>query len=485
MKNNINWRKIKNIFFVGIKGVGMAPLAVIAKEAGFNIAGSDLAEEFITDELLLTSGIEVFEGFDKKMIQAFFDGKDYDSCLVITTGAHGGYKNPQVLKAKEMGIPFLNHGQAVGAFMSGVPFERQLEGITVTGSHGKTTLSAMLAAGLVSLGLDPSYAVGTSKIFPIGASGHFGKGNFFVAEGDEYVGEPVFDRTAKILYQKPKFAILNNVDFDHPDVYKSIEDIKETMLKFINNLGADSTVFINSDDNNLRELLRKIRKDIKIVTFGEENADFTIKNINENTGSLTFDAYKKGRHLGCFSLSVPGAHNAKNSLAVIAFLSSINTPVADIISSINSYKGCRRRMELVGRTQNGALIIDDYGHHPLEIKLTIDALKKFYNKKIICIFQSHTFSRTKKFLGDFSKSFKGVDELILLPIFKSQRDTEKDFMSLGEFVAPFMANLHNVSVKDGINETVSFLKERSLNDEYIILTIGAGEVYKVGYNLKT
>jgi len=483
MKDNLNWEKIQNIFFVGIKGVGVAPLAVIAKEFGFNIAGSDISEEFITDEMLNEKGIKVFEDFDEEIVADFFEGKNYDSCLVITTGAHSGYKNPQVLKAQKMGVPYINQGQAVGIFMGGAPFKRVQEGITVTGSHGKTTVSAMIAECLVFLGQDPSYTIGTSKIFPIGFSGHFGRGKYFIAEGDEYVGEPVFDKTPKVLYQKPKYAIINNIDFDHPDIYKNIEEIKEVMLRFINGMDNNSFVFINTDDANLRSLKGKIKGGVRVITYGQENADFTFKNDLESVGAVSFDVYKKNENFGGFALSIPGLHNVKNSLAAIALLDLLGNRREKIATAIASYKGSKRRMEFVGKTEDGAIIIDDYGHHPLEIKSTIDALGKFYGKKIICVFQSHTFSRTKALLKDFSESFGKVEELLLLPIFRSQRDTEKDIMSLDEFTAPFIANLENVEVFDGIEEAVSYIRKKKYADNYMILTIGAGDVYKVGYAL--
>jgi len=480
----INWKKIEKIFFVGIKGVGMMPLSLIAKEYGFEIAGSDISEEFITDEVLNENKIKVYEGFKKEDIKDFFGDTGRQLSLVITTGAHSGYDNLQVKWAKENNISVLNHGQALGAFMTGEPFNQKLKGLTITGSHGKTTVSAMMASAFINLNLDPSYAVGTSKIFPIGNSGHYGKGEYFIAEGDEYVGEPVYDRTPKILYQKPSIAVINNVDFDHPDVYEDLNDVKKTILKFINNMQDNGTVFLNSDDSNLMDIKKDIRKDLKVVLYGKENADYTIPNIKNKLGSINFQVNKNGEFFGDFEILIPGIHNAYNSLAVISVLDTLGINVDEIKRVINLYRGCKRRMELIGETENEVKIIDDYGHHPKEIKSTLKALRDFYNKKIVCVFQSHTYSRTKEFLDEFSNSFGGVEELILLPIFKSQRDTESDIISNEEFASVFRKNIEKVYLATNINDAASYISNLNLKNDVIIVTIGAGDVYKVGYKLK-
>lgn len=483
MNKEIDWKKIKKIFFVGIKGVGMMPLSLICKEFGFDVAGADIAEEFITDEVLTQEKINVYTDFKIKDIEGFFADLPVDSCLVVTTGAHSGYDNPLVLWVKGKNIPVLNQGEALGIFMEGVPFDREMKGITATGSHGKTTVSAMLSSALVYLGQDPSYSVGTSRIFPTGPSGHYGKGELFVAEGDEYVGEPVYDRTPKIIYQKPNIAIINNIDFDHPDVYKDINDVKKTMLEFLNNMKKGGKVFLNSDDPNLLEFKNQIRDDLEIFFYGKNDSDYRIYDIASSMKSIKFKVEKKEKLLGEFILSIPGIHNAQNALAVISVLDTLGISAEKIKESVLNYKGCKRRMEEVGQTETGALIVDDYGHHPAEIRSTLQALKEFYGKKIICVFQSHTYSRTKEFLADFARSFAEVDELLLLPIFRSQRDTESDIIPNEQFYRPFEREVRKVSMTNGIDDAASRISSMSWNNDYMIVTIGAGDVYKVGYKL--
>ncbi len=484
MEINIDWKKIKKIFFVGIKGVGMTPLAIIAKQAGFEVAGSDLSEEFITDEVLIENNLKIYTDFDPDVISEFFKGISLESCLIITTGAHSGYNNPQVLRGKELRINYINQGRALSIFMTGLPFGRELTGITVTGSHGKTTISAIIASCFVKLGYDPSYAVGTSRIVSIGPAGHLGKGSLFIAEGDEYVGEPVYDKTPKILYQHPTYAIINNIDFDHPDIYSGIEDVVEVMRDFINGIEDGGKLFINADDKNLIDIKSSIKKSVEVFTYGEGDCDYKIYDIEEKVGSVKFKVSKKGEDFGNFCLSIPGRHNCKNALAVIALLDSFGIDCGKIRSSILEYKGCKRRMEMIGKTLRGAGIIDDYGHHPVEIKSTLEALKNFYGKKIVCVFQSHTYSRTKKLLNEFSESFSDVDELILVPIFKSQRDTELDIITDEEFAKPFKEKKEKMYMSKSIEDAFEFINSKSFNEDYIIVTMGAGDVYKVGYKLK-
>lgn len=479
----INWDSIQKVFFVGIKGVGLMPLSLIAKEYGFDVAGSDIEEEFITDEVLQKEKIRVYKGFNTSDIKDFFADTPVSSCLVITTGAHKGYDNPLVLWAKENSINVLNHGQALGVFMDGTPFKRELRGITVTGSHGKTTISSMLSSALTSFNMDPTYSVGTSEIFSIGNSGHYGKGEYFIAEGDEYVGEPVYDKTPKILYQSPEIAIVNNIDFDHPDVYRNIEEVKETIIKFLNNIKPNGSVYINCDDKNLIDVKNKIREDLRIVTFGESaDSDFKISDIKSRLGLISFIVEKKGRLFGEFTMNIPGIHNAYNFLAVISVLDTLGKDINDIKKAISDYKGCKRRMELVGYMADEVMVLDDYGHHPAEIRSTLKAVKDFYGKKIVAVFQSHTYSRTKEFLDEFADSFDEAEQIILLPIFRSLRDSESDIISDDDFVKAFNIN-KDVYYAKNMDEAVQHINGLNLGKDYLLITIGAGNVYKIGYKL--
>lgn len=476
--------KIKKIFFVGVKGVGMAPLAIIAKEAGFAVSGSDIEEEFITDVWLAKKEIAVSSGFDVSSIQSFFSDTSKALCLVVTTGAHKGFDNPQVVWARENKIAILSQGQALSIFMKGDIFGKNIQGIAVAGSHGKTTISSLLATTMASLDLDPSYSVGTGEVFPSAAPGHFGSGDYFIAEADEYASEPVHDRVPKFLYLAPRYAIFNNIDFDHPDLFKDTDEIVGAFLELADNIRSGGKLFVNGDDTYLSSFKDKITKDISVVSYGQgvEN-DYVISKIVSFGLSTKFTVHKKGREMGLFELSISGIHNAKNAMSVVALLSELGYEYQKIRQALKVFTGTKRRIEIIGTTPHGALLIDDYGHHPLEIVTTISSIKKSYpEKKLVCVFQPHTFSRTKVLLSDFAMSFSGVEKLVLLPIFKSARDTEGDTISEKELVDAFSENV-DVLYKEKFDDVIEYLDQNFSSSEYIILTIGAGDVYKIGQQL--
>jgi len=284
---------MKHIYFVGIKGVGMAALAIYCKEAGMKVSGCDTAEEFPTDDELKKANIPVDFGFDPQLLKK--------ADLVIYTGAHEGRDNPVVVKARERGIETLPHGKALGMFMEG---SRQ---ITVAGSHGKTTTAAMIATILKSAGKDPSYAIGAGAIGE-SAAGHFGKANIFIAEGDEYVTDHGHDETPRFLWQKPELLVVTNIDFDHPDVYANIRNVQDA---FVSLQEKSSTTIINRDDHNSRILREGI-------SFGfSPQADFRITHSGVGRERMFFTLEQKGVKLGEFALKVPGAHNVSNATAAV------------------------------------------------------------------------------------------------------------------------------------------------------------------------
>lgn len=478
---------LKKIFFVGIKGVGVCPLAIIAHQAGFSVAGSDIEEEFITDESLKKEGIQMFIGFETFEVDLFFNETNISECLVVTTGAHGGFDNPQAKFAVQKGITVVTQGQALALMMRGGIFERtDIEGISVAGAHGKTTITSLLASSLVALNQDPSYSVGTGELFPTGLPGHYGKGKYFVVEADEYASEPVYDRVPKFLYQSPNYAIFNNIDFDHPDLFTDTENVFKAFVDFSHMVKSGGTILINGDDPYLQTLPEKINKDIKIRTFGENGKyDYTISDIKCNQLHSEFNVKKGNDDLGTFRVEVPGIHNAKNALAAVALLFELGFEKKEIKEAILAWCGSKRRIEFIGTTENGSKIFDDYGHHPVEIKTTIHTLKNaFPGQKLITIFQSHTYSRTKALLQEFAESVKNADELILLPVFASQRDTEKDVLSSKDMVQAFIDHGINVEFKENFPDVVKYVGQKYKNEEVIFLTIGAGDVYKIGRKLK-
>jgi len=444
-------KKIKSIHFVGIKGVGMTPLAIIAKEAGMTISGSDIADEFITDNVLKKAGITPLVGFAQSNVG--------NVDLVIVTGAHGGFNNIEVLEAKKKKIKVITQGEAVGIFMGGGIFGRKFTGISVTGTHGKTTVTAMIATLLKANGFDPSFLIGTANAISLGTPGHYGKGEFFVAEADEYMTEPNFDPTIKHMWQHPKIAVITNIEFDHPDAYCSLEDTREKFLAFANQLPKSGVLITCGDDPQIKKLLTEFKG--RRITYGMlNNSDFIVSEVLED-----------------IKLSVFGDHNRLNATAVFAVGREIGLSKNQIKKGLGEFKGSERRSEFIGTLLKGAKLFDDYAHHPTEIRKTLLAFKeKFPDSKIVCIFQPHTYSRTKSLFEQFGNSFKDVDVVILTSIYSSLREKPDLSISMQELAgrigrkALFIPQLANV---------IKYVNNQNYGDNVIVITMGAGDVYKI------
>ena len=460
-------KKIKKIHFVGIKGVGMTPLAIISKEGGFEVTGSDIPQVFITDDALEESGIRVFERFSEKNIQ--------DPDLVIATGAHGGFKNAEVIKARKKGIEVWTQGQAVGEFMKGEIFERKFLGVSVAGSHGKTTVTAMIATILNELSADPSYIIGTGSIPSLGLPGHFGKGNFFVSEADEYATDPEFDQTPKFLWQHPQLAVFTNIEFDHPDIYKDQNQLRNNFLAFADQLPKDRVLVLSRDDPQNKKLIQEFSGNKVTYGFSPLN-DYVIDKVHVREKEVYFWA----------SFKVMGEFNALNGLGAVASCIELGFSSEKIKKAISSYKGSKRRFEFMGRLESGALLFDDYAHHPTEIRKTLKALRQSYpGKRIVCIFQPHTYSRTKTFFSEFVSSFSDADYVVLTDIYPSSRE-EPDKTISSDLLSKKISLIHNnVLFFPKLSSVVEYIDKKEFDERFIVITMGAGDVYKISERLKT
>lgn len=452
----------KSIHFVGIKGVGMTPLAVIAKEAGMKVSGSDIKETFITDELLKKAGVVPLVGFSPSHLSSGSTNVD----LVITTGAHGGFNNVEVIEAKRKNIKVMTQGEAVGVFMEGSIFGRKFIGISVTGTHGKTTTTAMIATILKSCGLDPSFVIGTGNVLSLGSSGHYGKGKYFVAEADEYMTEPNFDKTIKFMWQHPKIAVITNIEFDHPDAYKNIDETREAFLKFANQLPRDGVLITCGDESQVKRLISQFRG--RKITYGfSKSNDFVV-----------------GEALKDVRLSVFGEHNRLN--ATSAFIVGLEVGLAQekIKKGLMEFKGSKRRSEYIGKLAAGALLYDDYAHHPTEIQNTLKAFKQnFPNHQIVCIFQPHTYSRTKSLFEQFSVSFNDADTVILTNIYSSLREKPDLTVSMLDLTQKIKSNARKSLFLPKLSDVVKYINNERYGKNVIVITMGAGDVYKINEKL--
>lgn len=454
---------VRHIHFVGIKGVAMAALAIFAKEKGFMVTGSDISEEFPSDEPLRKAGISYVEGFKAEHID------EVKPDLVIYTGAHNGKDNAEVQEALEKGIPVLPHGEALGMFMA--PYEQ----ISVAGSHGKTTTSGMIATILLKAGKDPSYAIGCGEIRGLGLPGHAGKGPYFVAEADEYVTDPRHDDTPRFLWQHPDVLVVTNIDYDHPDVYASIEDVHDAFVKLIEVQKGRKLCIVNADDPK-SNVLRKLLGD-RALTFGTSpSSTLVVSDIACSNGKTVCRLSYKGIFVSELQLIIPGAHNALNAAAAALACYEIGLSWEDIKEGLSVFGGTKRRFEYIGR-KNGALVYDDYAHHPKEVAATIEAVRTWFpGKRIIVVFQAHTYSRTKALLDDFSKSLSLADIVVIPDIYASARETDTMGISAETLVEDIKRTHADVLYKKDYHAVSQYLHP-TIGTGDVVVFMGAGDIY--------
>ena len=452
---------IKSIYFVGIKGVAMASLAIVAKEMGKEVRGSDVEEEFPTDATLHRFKIAHVKNFSPEHITD-------DIELVIYTGAHQGVNNIEVQTAIKKGIPVLPHGKALGLFMQGK------KGISVAGSHGKTTTSAMIAHCLFKLGQDPSFAIGCGAINSLKTPAHAGSGEYFVAEADEYVTDPTSDVTPRFMWQKPQILVITNIDYDHPDVYRNLKAVEDAFAKFTQQVLKEGLVILNDDDVPTRSIIRTIEQ--KKITYGKlETADFQLVNVSYSKSQTNFQV-KIQNAIESFTLGIPGEHNALNSTAAIVILVTLGFTVEQIREVLKSFNGTKRRFEKIAE-KNGKLLFDDYAHHPTEITATLTAIRNWFpDKRIITIFQPHTYSRTQALLLEFAHSFMVSDVVVLTNIYSSAR--EKPIVGVtGEILygktKQYKTSVHYAPTRTDVLE---YIKTQTHTGD-LLVTMGAGDIY--------
>lgn len=456
----------KMIYFVGIKGVAMTALAIYCQERGIRVIGSDIEEEFPTDEILKRAGIQVLPSFHPEHI-----GPNDKPDMVIYTGAHGGRQNPEVIRATSLNIPVLAHGKALGLFMNGY---RQL---SVAGSHGKTTTSAMIATILSRAQKDPSYAIGCGEIFGLGPAGHFGGGDWFIAEADEYVTEPGYDQTPRFLWQHPDILVITNIDYDHPDAYKTLDDVKNAFIRLRLQQTSSQTVIINADDE--ASSIMNMRNG-SVYRFGcSEKSDYVISHITSNREQTYFTLTKEGMTIGEFCLKVPGKQNVLNATAAALAGRSVGLSWDEIRDGLSSFLGTKRRFEHIA-TVSGVLFFDDYAHHPKEITATLEAVRLWYpERRIITIFQPHTYSRTQALFSQFGRSFAGSDIVLITDIYASAREHDRGSINSAMLVQEISKHRSTTRYAKDADEVYDYIHTYVTPND-LILFMGAGDIYRWG-----
>lgn len=450
----------KHVHFVGIKGVAMTALALWYAQSGWQVSGSDSEESFPTDELLSTAGIIPLAGFSESHIT------DKLPDLVIYTGAHGGKNNIEVVTARTRGVTALPHGAALGEITAGKKL------VAVAGSHGKTTTSAMIAAILQGAGRDVSWTVGCGQIISLGASGHAGNNEWFVTEADEYVTDPSGDLTPRFLWLRPEILLVTNIDYDHPDVYASLDEVKSAFQKLQERMVGKKLTVINADDQASRVLA-----DNNHLSYGVSPAsDLQIGIIKFSPGVTEFQLYYNKQDLGFFSLRVPGKHNIANAAAASLIAYKLGVEWSQIRQGLARFGGTKRRFEQAGEV-GGIKIYDDYAHHPQEIVATIAGARSWFPKsRIIVVFQPHTYTRTKSLLSQFAQSLREADVVIIGEIYASARE-EVDRTVSGKILAEKVCNDQVPAYFSPDYSQVENRLDQQVKAGDLVIFMGAGDIY--------
>lgn len=453
----IDFHKPLSIHFIGIGGISMSGLAEILLEEGFTISGSDSKKSPLTS-LLESKGAKIYYG------QRASNISDSVQVVVYTAAIHPD--NPEFACAKEKGIPMLTRAQLLGQIMRNYDTS-----IAVAGTHGKTTTTSMLSHILLKGECDPTISVG--GILPaIGGNIRVGQSETFLTEACEY--------TNSFLSFFPTIGIILNIDADHLDFFKDIDDIRHSFRRFAQLLPADGALIINADTLHYQDIIKDLS--CKIITYGlEHEAQYQATDITyDKYGHASFTVLKDGRKAGSFYLKVPGSHNVSNALAAIALARLLQIPNDVIVKGLGSFTGTDRRFQYKGEVA-GVTIVDDYAHHPTEIQATLNAAHNYPHKKLWCVFQPHTYTRTKALLPEFAQALKLADHVVLADIYAA-RETD----NLGISSKDLQARIQELGTPCEYFPTFDEIENFLLNNceaGDLLITMGAGDVVKIGEQL--
>ena len=454
---SLNFEEPIHVHFIGIGGISMSGLAEILLEEGFTISGSDAKQSALTDSLA-KKGATIYIGQKASNLSI-------RPALVVYTAAIRE-DNEEFKAAVDAGIPMLSRAELLGQIMDN--YEKS---IAVAGTHGKTTTTSMISQILLVAKADPTISVG-GILEAIGGNIRVGGSEVFITEACEY--------TNSFLHFHPKYSIITSVEAEHLDFFKDIDDIRRSFHEFAGNTAHDGVLIINGQIAALDQITNNLS--CSVTTYGLcENDDFYAKNITYNNHACgTYTLMHKTEDLGTVSLSVPGRHNVSNSLAAIALCLNLGLPLDVIKKGLLQFGGTKRRFEYKG-TKNGITVIDDYAHHPTEVAATLTAARNYPHGRIICVFQPHTYSRTKAFLSDFARVLSMADIVVLADIYAA-REKNTIGISSKDLLAELQKNGQESYYFPSFDEIEKFLSEKCINND-LLITMGAGDVYLIGEHL--
>jgi UDP-N-acetylmuramate--alanine ligase len=445
-------RKTRHIHFVGIGGIGMSGIAEVLLNLGYAVSGSDLATSEITQRLRRL-GAKMYEGHAAAQVQ----GAD-----VVVTSAAVKAENVEVTAARAAHIPVIPRAEMLAELM------RMKYGIAVAGAHGKTTTTSLIATVMARGDLDPTVVIG-GRLNSLGTNAQLGRGEYLVAEADESDGS--------FLMLSPTIGVVTTVDAEHLDFYRDLDEIKQAFIRFINKVPFYGCSVICLDQPNIQSLMPHIHR--RCITYGlTSQADYVAREVHFSGARSYFDVFQSGRRLGQFSVNLPGVHNIYNALAAIAVGQELEVPLPTIAKALEEFSGIHRRFEILGERQ-GITVVDDYGHHPEEIRQTLRAAKLVWpESRLVVVFQPHRYTRTQFLQHEFFTAFYEADALLLLDIYAAAEAPIPGVTS---------AMLYDGITGHGQREVYYFAErvqvgpflQHYLREGDILLTLGAGDVWKI------
>jgi len=444
----------KRVHLIGIGGIGMSGIASVLMRRGARVSGSDIRPGPRIHSLK-AAGAEIEIGHRAENIAP-------DVVLVVVSAAIKP-DNPELIEARRRGLKIAKYAQVLGWLMD------EKKGIAISGTHGKSTTTALVAYILEQAGLSPTFVVG-ADIDALGGSSAVGDGEYFVAEACEY------DRS--FLHLNPFMAIINNIEADHLDYYRDLNEIVEAFGDFASKVKKEGLLLVNADDPLAMKAVRFCRAAIETFAV-DKQADWQAGNLKSRQGRYEFEVSRQGEHLGKFSLSIPGAHNVANALGAIGLTYNLKLPQSVIKEALKDFRGARRRFEILGNSK-GVIVVDDYGHHPTEVRLTLQAAREFFPvKRIFCVFQPHQHSRTRFLLEEFAVSFAEAD-FVLVPDIYFVRDSQAERLRVSseDLVARLKEQGKEALYLPSFEEIRDHLLE-NLKPGDVLLTMGAGNVDEI------
>lgn len=449
---------IHNIHFIGIGGAGMSALAHVLCERGFHVTGSDKNAGGVCDKLKALGAV-VYQGHAAQQVQ----GAD---AVVISSAIHPD--NCELVAAKKQSIRIMHRSDVLAELIN------HADGVAVAGAHGKTTTSAMLSCIAAESGIDPTIVIG-GEVTSLGGNARSGSGSYVIAEADESDGS--------FLKFYPLYALVTNIENDHMDHYGSEENIYKAFARFVDNVRPGGAAVLCMDNAKLRRLAQETKT--RVISYGIDNEEacYVAKDVVYHTGGTDYKVYKNGSLFAEVQLIVPGRHNVLNSLGALACAVEMGIYMDSILSALKKFSGAHRRFETKGRV-NGVWVVDDYAHHPTEIGVTLKAALQTRPQRLICVFQPHRYTRTQLLFDEFCACFKGCDKLIVTDIYAASEDPIEGVNS--RKLAEGIKKVSGIDVEyvPALADIESYLVKNACEGD-LIMTIGAGDVYKVGEALVT